>query len=439
MEILSPRQPFSVFEITAILLTVTALFAFINERFVKLPTPIGVTAAGLVSSLLIVLTGPLLEPFVETFLKNLNFNALVLEGMLSFLLFAGSLTVSLDEINRRKWSILILATLGVLMSTFTVGGLIYGAALLLGLELPFIYALLFGALISPTDPIAVLAILKRLGAPQDIETLITGESLFNDGIGVVVFTVILGLAAGEHGGGAHSEASLAGVGLFLLQEAGGGVLFGLVAGYLAYRMIKSIDNYAVEVLITLALVTGGYALAQAVHISGPLAMVIAGLFIGNRGRLLAMSERTREHLFSFWETSDEILNAVLFVLIGLEILVVTPRLPNIGLALLAVPLVLAARFLSVGGPIALLRLRVLYAPYTIRMLVWGGLRGGISIALALSLPPGVERDLIVTLTYAVVVFSIVVQGLTVGRVVQRMRPAGAGVLPSAEDSGAGNA
>ena len=423
MEILTPRQSFTVFEITAILLTVTALFGYINERFVKLPTPIGVTAAGLISSLLIVLMGPLVAPLVETFLLNLNFNALVLEGMLSFLLFAGSLTVSLDEINRRKWSILILATLGVTLSTFIVGGLVYGSSLLLGLDLPFIYALLFGALISPTDPIAVLAILKRLGAPQDIETLITGESLFNDGIGVVVFTVILGIAAGGGAHGGHGgEASLASVGLFLLQEAGGGILFGLVAGYLAYKMLKSIDDYAIEVLITLALVTGGYALAQSIHISGPLAMVIAGLFIGNRGRLMAMSEKTQNHLFSFWETTDQILNAVLFVLIGLEILVVETTALNIVLAVFTVPLVLLSRFVSVGLPIAALRIRQLFVPYTIRMLVWGGLRGGISIALALSLPESSERDLIVTLTYAVVVFSILVQGLSVGKVVARMKP-----------------
>lgn len=416
MEILVPGRPFNIFEIIAILLSVTALFAFINERFVKLPTPIGVTAAGLISSLIILGAGPLVRPAIEGFLFSLNFNALVLNGMLSFLLFAGSLTVSLDEISKFKWPILVLTTVGVVLSTFLVGGLIYGIALGLGLELPFLYALLFGSLISPTDPIAVLSILKRLGAPKDIETLITGESLFNDGVGVVVFTVILSLVAGGHG-----EANFASVSLLLLQEAGGGILFGLVAGYLTYRMLKELNNPSVEILLTLALVTGGYALAGVLHISGPLAMVVAGLFIGNRGRLFAMSERTRQHLFIFWETTDEILNAVLFVLIGLEILIV-PFVPiNFLLAFMTVPVVLIARLTSVGLPIQLLRLaRQSFIPYTVRMMVWGGLRGGISIALALSLPASPERDLIITSTYAVVVFSILVQGLTVGRVVARI-------------------
>ena len=406
------------FEVLAILLTLTAVFGYINERYIKLPTPIGVTLIAIVLSLLFLgFASPEVRNWAEGFLTGLDFNALVLEGMLSFLLFAGSLTVNLEDLAKQKWPVLILATLGVLTSTFIVGGLAYGLAGLLGLELPFIYALLFGALISPTDPIAVLSILRSVGVPKDIETLITGESLFNDGVGVVVFSVILSLVGAGHGGG---EAGFEGVALLFATEALGGVAYGFVIGLIAYYLLKNVDNYSVEVLITLALVTGGYALALALHTSGPLAMVVAGLFIGNRGRLFAMSERTREHLDTFWEMTDEIFNAVLFVLIGLEMLIVEFLPIEFYAALLVIPLVLLSRLVSVGVPINLLRLRRNFLPYTVRMMVWGGLRGGISIALALSLPPGEERHLILAMTYGVVVFAILVQGLTVGQVAKRI-------------------
>ncbi len=406
------------FEVLAILLTLTAVFGYINERYIKLPTPIGVTLIAIVLSLLFLgFASPEVRNWAEGFLTGLDFNALVLEGMLSFLLFAGSLTVNLEDLAKQKWPVLILATLGVLTSTFIVGGLAYGLAGLLGLELPFIYALLFGALISPTDPIAVLSILRSVGVPKDIETLITGESLFNDGVGVVVFSVILSLVGAGHGGG---EAGFEGVALLFATEALGGVAYGFVIGLIAYYLLKNVDNYSVEVLITLALVTGGYALALALHTSGPLAMVVAGLFIGNRGRLFAMSERTREHLDTFWEMTDEIFNAVLFVLIGLEMLIVEFLPIEFYAALLVIPLVLLSRLVSVGVPINLLRLRRNFLPYTVRMMVWGGLRGGISIALALSLPPGEERHLILAMTYGVVVFAILVQGLTVGQVARRI-------------------
>jgi CPA1 family monovalent cation:H+ antiporter len=289
---------------------------------------------------------------------------------------------------------------------------------LLGLELPFIYALLFGALISPTDPIAVLSILKRVGVPKDIETLITGESLFNDGVGVVIFTVILSLAnVNAHGNHASEPVNIP---LLFAQEALGGIFFGLVIGLIAYYFLKAIDNYTVEILITLALVVGGYALAMSLHTSGPLAMVIAGLFIGNRGRLFAMSAKTREHLDTFWELIDEILNAVLFVLIGLEMILVGFKGSYFVAVLFIIPIVLLGRFISVGGPISLMRLRRNFLPYTVRMMVWGGLRGGISIALALSLPIGAERNLIIGLTYGVVVFAILIQGLSIGQVAKRI-------------------
>lgn len=413
----------NVFEILAIILTVTAIFAYINERFIKLPTPIGVTLVGLIISLgLVIFKNEFLGLWAANFLASLNFNEIVMGGMLSFLLFAGSLTVNLDNINKQKWPILTLATLGVIMSTFIVGTLTFYGLALFGIHLPYLYALLFGALISPTDPIAVLSILRKVGVPKGIETLITGESLFNDGVGVVVFSVILSLLGAGHGSG-HEAAGSSGVmavATLFAQEAVGGIFFGMAIGLIAYYLLKSIDEYSVEILITLALVTGGYALASHWHTSGPLAMVVAGIFIGNQGRLFAMSERTREHIDTFWEVVDEILNMILFVLIGLEVIIVHFDAKSLLIAVLAIPLVLLGRFISVSVPISLMRLRKTFLPYTIRMMVWGGLRGGISIALALSLPAGEERDLIIKLTYAVVVFSILIQGLTIGKVAARI-------------------
>ena len=406
----------TIIQAAAVLISLTALLGYVNERFIKLPTPIGVMLTALALSLgLLVFGTPGASQWAQTFLDNLNFNSLVMDGLLSFLLFAGALTVNLDDLNEQKWPVLTLATFGILLSTFLVGTLIYYALMLFGLNLPYIYALLFGALISPTDPIAVLGILKKLSVPKRIETLITGESLFNDGVGVVVFSVLLSFV--EEGGGQPSVGSVA---LLFAEEAVGGILFGLVLGYVTYQLLKRVNNYSVEVLLTLAAVMGGYTLAQVIHTSGPLAMVVVGLFIGNRGRLFAMSETTREHLDTFWEMVDEVLNAVLFALIGLELLAVRFSGLNLAAALVAVPIALLSRTVSVGGPMNLFRIRQNYAPYTIRMMVWGGLKGGISIALALSLPEGDERNLIEVMTYGVVVFTILVQGLTVERVAKRM-------------------
>ncbi len=282
----------------------------------------------------------------------------------------------------------------------------------MGLDIPFIYCLVFGALISPTDPIAVLGILKQAEAPKTLATKITGESLFNDGVAVVVFLVVAGIAAG---GGEVTPGEVA---MLFAQEAPGGVLFGLIAGGLAYWMLKSVDNYQVEVLITLALTTGGYALAEVLHLSAPIAIVVAGLLIGNHGRLLAMSTHTRQHLDTFWELVDEILNAVLFVLIGLEVLILALREEYLLAGLLAIPIVLLARFISVGLPIGLMRRFRRFSPNVVQILTWGGLRGGISVALALSLPASEIRDTLVVVTYSVVVFSILVQGLTIGRLVR---------------------
>jgi CPA1 family monovalent cation:H+ antiporter len=413
----------TIFEAAAILVSATALFAFLNARFLKLPMPIGVTLAALALSLGLVLFGGAdAVPWADRLLASLDFDELVMHGMLAFLLFAGALFVDLDDLNRQRGPILLLATVGIVLSTFLVGA---GTWLLLGwlgLDLPFLYALAFGALISPTDPIAVLAILKRVGVPDATETLITGESLFNDGVGVVVFGVLLSLLDG----GGHGEASVGAVATLFVQEAGGGLAFGAVLGYGGYLLLNQIDDHTAEILITLAIVTGGYAAALAMHTSGPLAVVVAGLFIGNRGRLLAMSARTREHLDIFWELADELINALLFVLIGVEVLILRFTTLAVEAALLAIPLVLLVRFVSVGVPIGLFRLRRDFAPYTTRLLVWGGLRGGISIALALSLPAGPERDLILTMTYGVVVFAILVQGTTLGALAARSRDASAG-------------
>jgi CPA1 family monovalent cation:H+ antiporter len=406
----------SVFAAAAALITLTAVLAYANERLLKLPTPIGIMLGALIASLVsVAIAAGGLDLGSARLLDTLSLNELLMKGMLSFLLFAGALHVDLADLNAQRWPILTLATVGVVLSTFFVALLTWSSASVAGLGLPFGAALLFGALISPTDPIAVIAILRHAHVPKEVETLITGESLFNDGVGVVVFTIVLGAV--------HGAAS--GVGVTVLKlflgEAVGGVAFGLLLGLVAYRMLKSVDNYTVEVLITLALVTGGYSLAQQLHTSGPIAMVVAGLLVGNQGRAFAMSERTRDHLDTFWEMTDEILNAVLFVLIGLEFLVIRFDPANLLAALAAIPLVLAARCGSVGLPVLAMRVVRRFPPYTVRVMTWGALRGGISVALALSLPAAPWRDTVVGLTYGVVVFSILVQGLTVGRVAGRMR------------------
>lgn len=404
------------FQSFALVLTLTALFGFVNERWIKLPTPIGVTLVALLTSLgLLVFRDTALTHWAQGFLDSLNFGTLVLQGLLSYLLFAGSLHVNLEDLGRQGWPIVVLATVGVVISTVVVGLLMYLGAGLLGYGLPLAWAFVFGALISPTDPIAVLGILRRLGVRHDVETLVVGESLFNDGVGIVVFLATLEFAMAASGG--HGASS--GTAMLFVREALGGLALGFVLGVATYLLLRAVDQYTVEILLTLALVSGGYAIADAAHMSGPLAMVVAGLFIGNRGRMLAMSTTTREHLDTFWELIDEILNAVLFVLIGLEILVLAKDYPW-PLALLAIPLVLVARLVSAGAAISVLRARRHFPPWTVRTMVWGGLRGGISVALALSLPAGHERDLIVSMTYAVVVFSILVQGLTVSRVARRI-------------------
>ena len=399
----------------AILITLAALFSYLNSRFLKIPTTIGIMLISLLMSLGLLGLHALglgqLEQQAERMVRGIDFYETLMDGMLSFLLFAGALHVNLEDLSKQKWIILLLATVGVLTSTFLVGMLAWLIFNGLGIHMPLIYCLVFGALISPTDPIAVLGVLKSVGVAKTLETKIAGESLFNDGIGVVVFLVMVGIATGSD----QPEAKH--ISLLLLQEAGGGAVFGLLAGGLTFYLLRSIDSYQVEVLLTLALVMGGYAVASALHLSGPIAMVVAGLVIGNHGRLLAMSDTTREHLDSFWELVDEVFNAVLFVLIGLEILLLSYRGEYLLATIAIIPAVLLARFVSVGLPITVMRRYRRFSPRVIEILAWGGLRGGISVALALSLPSGPEREVILFATYAVVVFSILVQGLTIGPLV----------------------
>jgi CPA1 family monovalent cation:H+ antiporter len=408
----------SIIDVAAILISISALFAYINHRFIGLPTTIGVMIIAMLASVFVYVLSLLgfadLHGQAQVMLASIDFNETLLQGMLSFLLFAGALHVNLSDLRKQKWVILSLATVGVCLSTFLVGTATFYLLAILNLDLPYIYCLLFGALISPTDPIAVMSTVKSLGVDKELETTIAGESLFNDGVGVVVFMVLVMLLQSPE------QISVGHVTMIFLEEAVGGIVFGLVLGGVGYYLTNSIDNYKVEVLITLALVMGGYSLAVYLHTSGPIAIVVAGLLTGNVLRAHAMSDVTRRSVDDFWELIDEILNVILFALIGLEMLII----PFEGLWFIAglalIVVVLAARVVSVGVPIRLIGLKTAVAPHLVKILVWGGLRGGISVALALSLPAGEFRDLVLVLTYVIVVFSIVVQGLTIGPFIRKL-------------------
>jgi CPA1 family monovalent cation:H+ antiporter len=405
-------------EIAAICIVVTALLAYLNHRFVKLPTAIGVMVTALGLSLLLVALDAAgiahgLRDYETGLLKSFDFSDVLMQGMLSLLLFAGALHVDLSELRAYRWQVGALAAVGTLLSTLIVGFVMWWVLPWVGLPMPLLYCLTFGALISPTDPIAVIGILKSAGAPKNLELVIAGESLFNDGVGVVLFALLLEmLLSGQ-------PPTLAHAGGLLLQEAGGGIVFGLVIGYITFRLLRSIDSYQVEVMLTLALVMGGYALALRLHVSGPLAMVVAGLIIGNQGRALAMSDTTRHHVDLFWELLDEMLNAVLFVLIGMEVILIQFAPGIAPAAAVAIGVTLLARWLTVGLPVGLWPRAFRLPRGSGRVLTWGGLRGGISVALCLSLPAGPHRETLLAMTYCVVVFSILGQGLTIGRVVRR--------------------
>ena len=407
------------FNIITLLVVVSAVFSYINARFVKLPYSIGEMVITMIMSVVLIILGwmnaGITNPLKEL-ITQVDFSTVLLEIMLSFLLFAGALHTNFDQLRVQRGPILAFATFGVLVSTFLIGTVSFYLFGAMGLEVPYIICLLFGALISPTDPIAVLGILKKAGVPKKLETKIVGESLFNDGIGVVIFLTIYAIA--QKG---MENITMSEIGILLLEEVVGGIILGLILGYIAYKLMKSIDDYSVEVLITLAIVMGGYLLAQYMHFSGPLAVVVAGLIVGHDTvRDNSMSDTTELYIDKFWETSDALLNGILFVLIGLEILIIPFNGTYLIAGLVCIPLILLIRWISLSIPIRLYKKKLDFISNTGIIMTWGGLRGGISIALALSLLSDMNRDLILTVTYVVVVFSIVVQGLSVGKVVERL-------------------
>lgn len=408
----------SLFAIASVIIVIAALFGYLNARFLKLPTTIGLMLITIVFTLLIVVSGYFNDTLLEKermLITQIDFKTVLLDIMLSFLLFAGALHTNFQQLRVQRKPVLSFATFGTLTSTFLVGGFSYYLLGFLGLNVDFIYCLLFGALISPTDPIAVLGILKQVGAPKKLETKIVGESLFNDGVGVVVFLTIYQIANGG------SDISFAGVAELFLVEVVGGIALGLILGWITYRLMKSIDDYDIEVVITIAAVMGGTVLAQYLHISAPLAMVTAGLFVGNdRVRDSSMSKVTEQYVDKFWELIDILLNAILFVLIGMEILVLTFNQDYIVAGLILIPTLLIARYLSLMLPIKLFAKRLEFVPNTNLIMTWGGLRGGISIALALSLTNEMHRELFLVCTYIIVVFSIIGQGLTVGKLIKKL-------------------
>ena len=411
-----------VVRLAAAILTLSAVFGYINHRWLKFPHTIGLVVIALLASLGtiaidLILPGLHLKATAAGMLARIDLTETLMHGMLSLLLFAGAMHVDLDILAERKWPIGSMATAGVLISTFIVGTGTWAILDLLGIPLPFAWCLVFGALISPTDPVAVLGILKTVKVPESLEAKIAGESLFNDGVGVVVFTILVAIAVSSGGGEGMGAADIV---ILFAKETIGGAVIGLAFGYVAYHAMRSIDEHNLEVLITLALVFLITAVAQAVHASAPIAAVVAGLLIGNHGTRFAMSDKTTLHVQTFWSLIDEILNSVLFLIIGFEVLALAFSCSTLLSALLEIPLVLVARMVAVGVPVGLLRVREKFTTGAVTVLTWGGLRGGISVALALSLPAGPSKETILVITYGVVIFSIVAQGLTIGRVVKKV-------------------
>ena len=408
----------SIFNLVALLVMLAAAFGYANHRWLRLPHTIGLVVIALVVSIVVLITDELIPTLglattVRGLLTDVEFEDVLMKALLSFLLFAGALHVDLDALLQRRLVIGVMATLGVITSTVIVAALMYLVFEFFGIPMGFSYCLVFGALISPTDPIAVMGILKEVRVPQMLETKIAGESLFNDGVGVVLFSILVTLASGG-----TDTVDLVDVASLFALEAVGGIGLGLGAGYIAYRAMRAIDQHSLEVLITLALVMGTYSVASRLHMSGPLAVVVAGLFVGNHGKRFAMSESTRRHIDTFWTLLDEVLNSVLFLAIGFEVVAISLTGQVVGASIIAILVVLFARFLAVSLPITILKFREQFTTGAIPVLTWGGLRGGISVALALALPPTPEKQIILAVTYVVVVFSIVVQGLTVERVVR---------------------
>lgn len=411
----------------SILLLIAGLFSYVNYRWIKLPNTIGLMLMGLAFAVLVVLSKNILPDFYQFFcniVTEVDFKTLLMDGMLSFMLFAGAIHVNIHALAKEKWSVFLFASLGVLISTAVVGLLIYGAAMLVGIELSLLYALLFGALISPTDPIAVIAILKKAGVSQSLEMKIEGESLFNDGVGVVVFSGILLVIGAENSMG--EEGSLfAEIGMLFLEEAVGGLVFGAVIGSVAYALMKSVkENAQLVVILSLATAMGGYAIASMLHLSGPLAMVVAGLIIGNKFNISSNKGETRKTFNEVWEVLDETLNGILFLLIGLAAHLLDFNEKYLILGLIAIGIVLLARFVSVIIPFSLLKHKDHSTMKTVSLLSWGGLRGGISLALALSIPivDGEVNEVLLFVTYTVVLFSVIVQGLSISQLVEKLYP-----------------
>lgn len=408
----------SIFNIITILIILSAVFAFINARLLRLPFTIGLMIIAIVFTVFITVLGHF-QPYVldeaKSLIQSIDFETVLLDMMLSFLLFAGALHTKVDALSRQRGPIALFATIGIVISTFLIGTLMYYLFLAFSYPIDYIYCLLFGALISPTDPIAVLGILKEANAPKKLETKIVGESLFNDGVGVVVFIVLFKIA--QTG---IDSMTVGDISLLFVTEVVGGIALGLFSGWVAFLCMRMINHYETEVLITLALVMGITGIALYLHVSAPLAVVVAGLFLGYKGPDIAWSETTHLYVEKFWELIDVLLNAVLFVLIGLELLIVSMNERYLLYGLLAIPITLVVRYLALSGPIALFKNKLDFIPKTSLMMTWGGIRGGISIALALSLESGMQRELFLTITYVIVVFSIIGQGLTIGPLVKRV-------------------
>lgn len=408
------------FHLISILIVFASTFGYINTRFIKLPTTIGLMLISLIFSIGVLILGkyfPTVISYENKLMAELDFRDIVLNGILSFLLFAGALQVDLSQLRKQRLPVIVFSTLGVLISTFLVSILLYYALTALHLQIPYLHCLVFGALISPTDPVAIIGILKKVGIIKSIEVKIVGESLFNDGVGYVLFLTVLSLAqSGSNGGNIEFQETA----LLFLKEVGGGFLLGGILGWVTYRALGRIDDYQVEVMITLAMVMGGYTLADQIGISGPITMVVGGLFIGDKlGNKDIVSERSEVYVNKFWDLMDVLFNAFLFLLIGLEILIVDFNKMALLAGLLIIPAVILSRYISLKALILLLKKWVPFESKTTLIMTWGGLRGGISIAMALSLPEDISRTLLITMTYCVVIFSILVQGLTLAPLVKK--------------------
>jgi CPA1 family monovalent cation:H+ antiporter len=406
------------FTLFSILITLAALFSYVNVRTFKLPSGVSLMMLGTIASLILILVGKVFPSYADTVrghLAIIDFSEFLLGILLSFLLFAGSLHVKLSELKESAKSISVFAIVGTLLSTALAGFALFGLTKLFQVEIPLLYCLLFGALISPTDPIAVMSILSKSNLPRNIQTNIIGESLFNDGIGVVIFAVLLDILTS----GISQMNSWTILGIFT-QEAFGGILMGAIIGYVGYKLMKSIDHFQTEIMLSLAMVMGGYSLCHMLHVSGPLAMVVAGLITGNKSAERAMSDITRDYLEKFWEVLDEVFNALLFMLVGLELMVIEIQWEYGLMGVAAIGVVLIARYISLWGPVQIFFLQKTFRSGSLKIMTWGGLRGGISIALALSLPSSHFKEILITITFIIVLFSILVQGLTIERLIKRV-------------------